>query len=98
MFRCIKAKTPSALAGTKVKGHAKQHHIDDGVCTPAQAAGNAKADSTATLGYQLFNDNLADLATWFKLKHSEFHLLMRGIQNVIVDMMLANADLRHEKK
>ena len=90
MFRCIVAKTPAAIAASKVKGHAQQRHIELGISTPEQKQGNDNADAAADTGMQLFEPaHTVSLATFFH-RHNQYVENVAGVQNIVVDMMLAN--------
>ena len=90
----IIAKSPEAVAFTKVKGHARQEHIEAGICSKEQAVGNGVADKLADKGTGLFTEQVTDAASWLRRRHDEYCKFMQKIHNIIISMMQASKDLR----
>ena len=75
---------------TKVKGHARQEHIDKGLTTAAHATGNNKSDVHANMGHEHRGMDAANLSNWLQTRHDHLSTLMKGIEGVIIAMFHEN--------
>ena len=61
-YSAAKAKGPSSIRLTWIKGHSTQHHIDEGISAHTHKAGNDEADITADIGTALYGQEVIVIA------------------------------------
>ena len=88
------AKGLSSIHITWVKGHAKQHHIDQGLLTADDADGNDKADTLASLGINEHMDGLQHLANYYRAKQIVLQKLTTRIHNMFHRVLTKEHELR----
>ena len=88
------AKGLDAISITWVKGHAKQHHIDDGITTAEDAEGNDKADTLASLGIEEHMDGLQHLANYYRSKQVALQKLTARIHRMFQIVLTKEHELR----
>ena len=98
MLQFIIANGPDSLRFGKVKGHAKQKHINAGECTQEEAHGNKIADSVADAGLKLHADGTIDIASWCAARHEKYVELMRKIHIIILQRFFVEKERREEAK
>ena len=79
-------KGPHSLAMSKVKGHAKQHHIDAGLSTPRDQEGNDMADSLATRAHLLREEELGQTVNYFAHRANQYVDLVANIHGFLISM------------
>ena len=97
MFRTMRAKGPHAIRLSKVFGHSTNDDIANGKTTFAKKYGNDRSDQSATRGYDQHSNGTHNLARYYAKRHHFYIVFVASLQNFIVQMMLAAADLRHAR-
>ena len=68
----------------KVKGHATQQDIDNGISTKGDQEGNKRSDDNADEGVKkIAGEGLVKLGAWVADRHDKYIALMRRIQQMI---------------
>ena len=71
-FRFAKAKRVEAIAITKVKGHATEKMVEQGLVRPQDKVGNDKADEAADEGVDLFGHEVVQLGKDYARRHRHY--------------------------
>ena len=71
-FEHATAKQVGSIAITKVKGHATQNMVDQGLVQPQDKIGNDKADEAADEGVELFGDGTVQLGKHYVDRHQQY--------------------------
>ena len=74
----------ASITFTKVKGHATQAHVEEGITTAEHLRGNTNADTAATCGTRSHRDGLVPVADWFALRAKTYRSFMRKIQKILL--------------
>ena len=78
-------KTAQSIRITWVKGHATKEHIDKGITTQANKAGNDKADEIADIGTKLFGEDVMQIAENLHFKHKYYQNFMFKVTKHIIE-------------
>ena len=79
------AKSAQAVRVTKVKGHATQEHINQGVSNPIDKAGNDEADNAAEIGVKLFGDDVIRAARSLHERHRAYAKFMLHVAKHLIE-------------
>ena len=74
---------PETITWEKVKGHAAQKHIEQGLATAETKQGNDWADHYATKGIEAHQPQAVRLAKWLANRQKEYAKFIGKIQNII---------------
>lgn len=93
-FCCaIKAKGPASVRISWVKGHASQDHIDAGVTSVEDKAGNDQADLVADEATALYGVDLNNIAKWYAQRAKAYYWFMRKVAHHIVEAYIIHRQL-----
>lgn len=74
----------------KVKGHATQEDVGNGISNHEYKSGNDISDELADDGVDTLNGNgLARLSSWFGQRHTNYCKPLRRVHNMIIAITLA---------
>ncbi len=90
----VRAKTPDSIAISKVKGHATDRHVLDGVTTQWHKDGNDAADELVTDAYNFFGAGLLSLTNLCAARLTEYVRFMSTYIRMLVDIYKTDRDLR----
>ena len=68
VWLAILAKGPDAIAVTKMKGHAKEEHIAQGITTINDEYGNDEADAVVDQAVRNHARGMVNASVWFAAK------------------------------
>ena len=92
----IKTKGHWALKASKVKGHATEEMITEGVVRKEDKAGNDRADEAAGKGAKEAQESLADLVATYSGKHRGYKALLERIHVFMLKMAEAEKEARQK--
>ena len=98
IWRLILAKGPEAIKVTKVKGHATDEDVREGVATAADKAGNDVADSIVREANALHGKATIDLAHWLEKRHTAYCTMMGEVQQIIIRMLSLDKEERDRRR
>ena len=90
---CAQAKTVDAIAITKVKGHATDQMVQQGLVRRADKVGNDEADTAADEGVKLATDQIKDLSDTLSLRQQAYADMHCQLLQHMVFMYLVRAGL-----
>ena len=97
-FNSVTAKGVHAIKISWVKGHAKQHHIDEGITTETKKEGNDEADRTADIGTELHGKEVMKLANIYHRRHDFYIKFMKEVLHHIIEAYLIHRRLTDIKE
>ncbi len=90
----IRSKNPKSIAISKVKGHATDQHVLDGLSTPLHKQGNDAGDEIATDALQFFGAGFLSLTNLCATRLTEYACFMAALTRMLVDIYKTDRDLR----
>ena len=69
---------------SKVKGHATDTQVEEGLVLQCNKAGNDPADDAATIGLRGHSAGLTKLGTWLTNRHTNYTTLMHRVPKLIL--------------
>ncbi len=89
----VKSQTPKSIAISKVKGHATDQLVFDGVATQNDKDGNDAADEHVSDAYNLYGAGLLSLTNLCAARHTEYVRFMTAYIHMLVDIYKTDRDL-----
>ena len=96
VWLAINQRGPRQTAVSKVKGHATQEDITNGLTTQENARGNAEADKAATQGTQAHERGLTNISRWIESRHKRYKDFMLKVQKTIADTLVQEKKDRNQ--
>ena len=90
----ICSKKPTSVAISKVKGHATEQDVLDGVAERCHKDGNDASDELVSDAYKLHGDGLLSLTNLCGTRHAEYTEFMTACIHMVVDIYKTDRDLR----
>ncbi len=78
-------KGPDAIQLTKVKGHASEANVHEGVVRSVDKKGNDIADRAAKKAQDFHGEDVVKLSGWFTLRHKAYTILLKNIHDYIIE-------------
>ena len=89
-----KQKGPDSITLTKVKGHATEEHVQQGLVQEEHKQGNDQADKAATRGVQASGHGKVQFMTWVKKRHKAYVELTVNIQKLTAAILKLDKEHR----
>ncbi len=90
----VRSKTPKSIAISKVKGHATDQQVLDGIATQRDKDGNDAADEIVTDAYNFYGAGLLSLTNLCAARLTEYVRFMSAYIHMLVDIFKTDRDLR----
>ena len=97
-FWIIKARGPTSIRITKVKGHATMKDTGESQELREQMDGNDEADKLANLGIQANGNGKLEFAQYIQKRQKEYEDLVEEIQKMLVAVLKESIRLNEEKE
>ena len=97
-MKMIRAKGHKAVRTTKVKGHATDAMIEEGLVRKEDKKGNDEADEAAGKGAKGAQERLADLVATYSGKHKRYKALVERIHVFMLKMTNLEKEAKREKE